>query len=665
MNMSNLSAAGGAGQPTNYTTAPHNNNTTTTNDTGGINSGTAGHRQFNNNTLSTTLPPNDNSTSSTTMNQHHHDQHQQQQQSSMDHVQPTTAMMMMMPDNVGSSILGEFENETISNYNPPGIPPMNRSTMTNVGSNASNNIASGNANTSSNNNKHVQWVHNPSDGSVLQDHRGKPISVDRMLATKPLKDELSTRKGPGNKSLTYMSGDGVSRTLNDIFGYDGWNFDIKKVEQVGKNYDKSKDRYEVVYCAHVRVTDSRSGSYREDIGTGDSIDKSYATAVGHAIKGSVTDALKRSARHFGDKLGGALYGGNFTKKNAPTTLKDALDKYEIERANSKFGFPKDQQKAASIVASEAAATAAATNNSSYTTVNSINHNSQNLQQKIQNQSYHHQQKQSHHHHHQQQQLAKSAVEPAGTNMNKPANGLSHSSAQNPVYSASTSGLNDGKTTNGPTTATSYNGNAPSRPSLPQIPQQQQPKAQTQTKYQHQPQHRQYQENNQIIPPAQNQSQIPQAQATISTPAARPPHQPQQQSQASTSRPQSRYGRVGSGVGAGRNGLSVAETTTNRQNPYGNSHASSTTSGPNAQSSSISSNPKQHQHQLQNQYRPPLSLQTNTNQLSGTGPTVAAGTGQDKSSINSNMNMTSKRPAQSSNAVNNPYQSNSKIGRYSM
>lgn len=38
----------------------------------------------------------------------------------------------------------------------------------------------------------------------------------------------------------------------------------------------------------------------------------------------------------------ALYQGNFSISKAPTTLKDALDKYEIERANAKFGFPKDQ-----------------------------------------------------------------------------------------------------------------------------------------------------------------------------------------------------------------------------------------------------------------------------------------------------------------------------------
>jgi hypothetical protein len=38
----------------------------------------------------------------------------------------------------------------------------------------------------------------------------------------------------------------------------------------------------------------------------------------------------------------ALYSGNFSVKTAPTTLKNALDRYDIERANTKFGFAKDQ-----------------------------------------------------------------------------------------------------------------------------------------------------------------------------------------------------------------------------------------------------------------------------------------------------------------------------------
>eukprot|EP00934_Nitzschia_sp_Nitz4_P009172 Nitzschia sp. Nitz4//scaffold3_size479765//143813//145277//NITZ4_000062-RA/size479765-processed-gene-0.70-mRNA-1//1//CDS//3329550644//9162//frame0 len=186
--------------------------------------------------------------------------------------------------------------------------------------------------------KSILHVHNPSDGSVLLDHNGKPVSVDKILATKPLRGELSTRRGPGNKQLTYISGDGVTRTLNDIFGYDGWNLDITNVQKEDSIRDDKTGKFTVVYTARVRVTHRASGSYREDCGAGDSTDRCFATAISHALKASVTDAMKRAARHFGDKLGNSLYQGAFTINKAPLTLKDALDKCDIERANTKFGF---------------------------------------------------------------------------------------------------------------------------------------------------------------------------------------------------------------------------------------------------------------------------------------------------------------------------------------
>lgn len=150
--------------------------------------------------------------------------------------------------------------------------------------------------------KQLDWVYNPSDGSVLVDHKGRPMSVDRILATKPLRAELSTRPGPGGKKLTYISGEGVSRTLNDIFGFDGWNLDITKVAREECLKD-DRGRFTVVYTAMVRLTHKKSGAYKEDCGAGDSTDKSFGTAVAHALKASITDAMKRAARHFGDKLG--------------------------------------------------------------------------------------------------------------------------------------------------------------------------------------------------------------------------------------------------------------------------------------------------------------------------------------------------------------------------
>ena len=185
------------------------------------------------------------------------------------------------------------ENLIVMDYKPPGnVPPPSFEHQSNV-------------NTSSNStvNKKVQWVYNPLDGSVLMDHNGDPLSVDRLLATKPLKHELSTRPGPGNKRLTYISGDDVSRTLNDVFGFDGWDLDIKDVTRADASKDPKTGKHTIIYTAMVRVTHKASGAYKEDCGAGDSTDRVYGTAIAHALKASITDAMKRAARHFGDKLG--------------------------------------------------------------------------------------------------------------------------------------------------------------------------------------------------------------------------------------------------------------------------------------------------------------------------------------------------------------------------
>ena len=161
-------------------------------------------------------------------------------------------------------------------------------------------------------NKKVQWVYNPVDGSVLRDHNGVPLSVDRLLATKPLRHELSTRPGPGNKKLTYISGDDVSRTLNDVFGFDGWDLNIQDVSRADSSKDPKTGKHTVIYTARVRVTHKASGAYKEDCGAGDSTDRVYSTAIAHALKASITDAMKRAARHFGDKLGNCEFCLVFT-----------------------------------------------------------------------------------------------------------------------------------------------------------------------------------------------------------------------------------------------------------------------------------------------------------------------------------------------------------------
>jgi Rad52/22 family double-strand break repair protein len=201
--------------------------------------------------------------------------------------------------------------------------------------------------------KVVDYVHNMMDQSVVCDRNGRPVTVGRLLATKPLITDLQTRPGPGGKKLVYLSGDTVTRSLNEIFGYTGWNLQICKTEQVlcidtkapktmtnqsntksnsttatSTNAGQQSPMWHVAYLSHVRITLTRSGAYREDLGAGDSLDRNLGTAIQHAIKASITDAMKRAARHFGDKLGNSLYQGTFRLSNAPKTLHDALYQYD-------------------------------------------------------------------------------------------------------------------------------------------------------------------------------------------------------------------------------------------------------------------------------------------------------------------------------------------------
>ena len=179
---------------------------------------------------------------------------------------------------------------------------------------------------SSNNNKVVR---NLSDGGPMLDGNGTPVTVDRILATQPLRKEILTRPGPGGMKLSYLAGDTVISTLNQVFGHDGWNLQVLETQELVREQNK---QWEVTYLAHVRITLTESGCFREDYGTGSGMDYSLSGSVQLSLKASITDAVKRAARHFGDKLGNCLYRKGFATDEAPETLLDALeDQYYQER----------------------------------------------------------------------------------------------------------------------------------------------------------------------------------------------------------------------------------------------------------------------------------------------------------------------------------------------
>jgi DNA repair and recombination protein RAD52 len=78
--------------------------------------------------------------------------------------------------------------------------------------------------------------------------------------------------------------------------------------------DVQDGKYSIGISSVVRVT-LKDGSYHEDCGYG-SIEhcRQKAAAFEKAKKESVTDALKRTLRHFGNALGNCVYSKEYLKK---------------------------------------------------------------------------------------------------------------------------------------------------------------------------------------------------------------------------------------------------------------------------------------------------------------------------------------------------------------
>ena len=121
---------------------------------------------------------------------------------------------------------------------------------------------------------------------------------------------VSQRKGRAGRTFSYIEGHTAIDEANRVFGYGGWGFEL--VENVTlrriETADTQTGEMKVVnaYAAPVRVT-VPGAPPRTDIGFHAVTDE---TADGHetALKGAVTDGMKRALRSFGDRFGNGLYG---------------------------------------------------------------------------------------------------------------------------------------------------------------------------------------------------------------------------------------------------------------------------------------------------------------------------------------------------------------------
>lgn len=149
---------------------------------------------------------------------------------------------------------------------------------------------------------------------------------------------LSERSGPGNTKLKYLEGWKLANLANEILGFNGWSHSI--ISQTVDYVDFQEGKYSIGISTVVRVT-LKDGSYHEDCGYG-SIEncRQKAAAFEKAKKESVTDALKRTLKHFGNALGNCIYSKDYLKKigkmrNPPPTPLDSSALYRAQEVQEK------------------------------------------------------------------------------------------------------------------------------------------------------------------------------------------------------------------------------------------------------------------------------------------------------------------------------------------
>ena len=164
--------------------------------------------------------------------------------------------------------------------------------------------------------------HKP-DAAIVSEHEllwdGLSPAVTQALG-QPLDPALvSQRKGRAGRSYDYLEGHVVIEQANRIFGYGGWGYELagdvtlRQVETVDTQTGEVK--VSLGYSAPVRVTVA-GALPRTDIGVHPVAED---TLDGHdtAMKGAVTDGMKRAFRSFGVQFGNGFYGDQPQVSNSP------------------------------------------------------------------------------------------------------------------------------------------------------------------------------------------------------------------------------------------------------------------------------------------------------------------------------------------------------------
>lgn len=135
-------------------------------------------------------------------------------------------------------------------------------------------------------------------------------------------DPKNVKKPSGNfgPKGDYIEGFHAINEANRIFGFGGWSYSIDlrqdDVREVQKN---GKTQWQAAYTCICTLT--VGDVTRQDVGFGSGFAAQIGDAIEGATKESVTDALKRCLRTFGNPFGLALYDKTRENVGAPEPAK--------------------------------------------------------------------------------------------------------------------------------------------------------------------------------------------------------------------------------------------------------------------------------------------------------------------------------------------------------
>jgi hypothetical protein len=156
-----------------------------------------------------------------------------------------------------------------------------------------------------------------------------------MLTAELPEGVTETKEGKGNNE--YLKTGYVINRLNQVFGFDGWSMEVvhselhKVWEDNGRWFAIGTSRVRLTVYAGYTIT-------REDVGTCCPMaQRQLADAVDIALKGAVSDGLKRCARTWGTQFG--VYDADHRRQNPAWWTGPAAEAVQarIDRRSGKVG----------------------------------------------------------------------------------------------------------------------------------------------------------------------------------------------------------------------------------------------------------------------------------------------------------------------------------------